>query len=98
MTTVSMKKTSLIFRSALTCCVRHQAWNFRLLTRLLAQMERILEVKGLHEITKAVVETARETLVIGEARRLMTLHLATLRVLSVRQDLKANNMLDLSRI
>jgi hypothetical protein len=33
----------------------------------LAQMERILEVDGLHEMTKAVVETARETLVIGEA-------------------------------
>ena len=29
--------------------------------------ERILEVNGLHEMTKAVVETARETLVIGEA-------------------------------
>jgi hypothetical protein len=30
------------------------------------QMERILEVNGLHEITKAVVETARDTLLIGE--------------------------------
>ena len=33
----------------------------------LTQMERILEINGLHEITKAVVETARETWVIGEA-------------------------------
>jgi hypothetical protein len=30
-------------------------------------MDRILEVNWLHEVTKAVVETARETLVIGEA-------------------------------
>jgi hypothetical protein len=41
--------------------------NFRSLNRLLTQMERILEVNGFHEITKAVVETAREALVIGEA-------------------------------
>lgn len=29
-------------------------------------MERVLEVNGRRKITKAVVETARETLVIGE--------------------------------
>ena len=31
------------------------------------EMERLLEVNGLPELTKAVVETARQTLVIGEA-------------------------------
>ncbi len=33
---------------------------------LLTQMERILEINALQEVTKAVVEAARETLVIGE--------------------------------
>jgi hypothetical protein len=41
--------------------------NSRLLNRLFTQMEGILEINGLHEITKAVVEAARETLVMGEA-------------------------------
>ena len=39
----------------------------RLLNRLLTQMERILEVNGLREVSKAVVEAARESLVIGQA-------------------------------
>jgi hypothetical protein len=30
-------------------------------------MERILEINALEEVTKAVVEAARETLVIGQA-------------------------------
>ena len=37
---------------------------------LLTQMERILEVNSLREVTKAVVEAARESLVIGQAQRL----------------------------
>jgi hypothetical protein len=31
------------------------------------QIERILEINALQEVTKAVVEAARESLVIGEA-------------------------------
>ena len=41
--------------------------NFRLLNRMLTQIERILEINVLDEVTKAVVEAARESLVIGEA-------------------------------
>ena len=41
--------------------------NFRLLNRLLTQMERILEINSLQQVTKAVVEAARESLVIGQA-------------------------------
>jgi hypothetical protein len=40
--------------------------NFRLLNRLLTQMERILEINALPAVTEAVVEAARESLVIGQ--------------------------------
>ena len=39
-----------------------QLW---LLNWLLAQIERILEINARKEVTKAVVEAARESLVIG---------------------------------
>jgi hypothetical protein len=47
--------------------IRITGGNFRLLNRLLTQIERVLEINAQKEVTKAVVEAARESLVIGQA-------------------------------
>jgi hypothetical protein len=45
--------------------IRVTGGNFRLLDRLL-QIQRILEINALADLTKAAVEAARESLVIGQ--------------------------------
>jgi hypothetical protein len=45
--------------------IRMTRGNFRLLTRLLTQIERVLSVNDLHLVSTAVVEAARDSLVIG---------------------------------
>jgi DNA transposition AAA+ family ATPase len=46
--------------------VRTTGGNFRLLNRVLTQMERIAKINGLDRLDKTVVEAARQSLVIGQ--------------------------------
>jgi DNA transposition AAA+ family ATPase len=50
---------------AMAAIARHTGGNFRLVQRLWSQIERILDLNALRVVTKEVVDTAREALVIG---------------------------------
>ena len=52
---------------ALAAVVRITRGNFRLVHRLVVQIERVLKINDLNLITSDVVEAARSTLVIGDS-------------------------------
>ncbi len=60
-------KMALPDQEILTAIVCIPAGNFRIIHRLLMQIERVLEINDLCTVTRDVVETARESLVPGQA-------------------------------
>ena len=64
---VNLPGDALTDEEALAAILRITDGNFRLLSRLLTQIARVLTINNLLRVTPAVVEVARESLVIGTA-------------------------------
>jgi len=64
---VNLPGDALTDEGALAAILRITDGNFRLLSRLLTQIARVLTINDLLRVTPAVVEVARESLVIGTA-------------------------------
>ena len=62
---VVLPDEGLINAEVLAAIIRITGGNFRLLQRLLTQIARLVEINALSQVTREVVDTARESLVIG---------------------------------
>jgi DNA transposition AAA+ family ATPase len=63
---VPMRADDFTDQEAISAVIRIRTGNFRILHRLLTQIERILKVNETKLVTKEVVEAARQNLVLGE--------------------------------
>lgn len=62
---LKLESTDFSDSEAVAAVIRITGGNFRLVYRLFAQIERVLQINGFKSITQEVVEAARECLVIG---------------------------------
>lgn len=62
---VDLKLEDFTDYEAITTIIKITKGNFRLIHRLFAQIDRIMDINGLDKISTEVVETARDSLVIG---------------------------------
>jgi DNA transposition AAA+ family ATPase len=70
---LAILKVAKIDPDAIATIIRVTNGNFRLLHRLLTQIERILEINSRIVLTKGVVEAARQTLVSAKCKAPHTL-------------------------
>jgi hypothetical protein len=65
---IKLPSMASVGQETIATIIRVPGGNFRLLARLLTQIERILKINDFNYVTRFVVENARETLVIGSTR------------------------------